>query len=140
MSSAGQRLAAARIATLGRRDRKWVLSRLTAHERATITGLLKSSALLALASAGTLDDVAALFGPEAPTDGGQPIISAAADGLNAPWAALWVGAAHAHLLDAYIAAQPISRARALTVARDTLGAAPTGLAAALSGWNGEVAL
>lgn len=144
MSTAGQRKAAACLATLDRRDRAWLLRRLSPAERRQLERLLDSPAMVALAFMGDVDvgDVLApaIDGPTASAEWRQSSISAVADGLPPAWAALWLATSRPERFDDYVANQAHERADALMRARHATGAVPPGLAGALAGWPGGAGL
>lgn len=141
MTTAGQRMAAATLAGLAPRDRAWMLARLPERDRRLLRRLLKAPELVALA---TMDGVAATdFMQHAePLDDdatANPIAAASADALGASWAALWLTGTHPDLVDAYVASQPVVRAREIRTACGALGDIPPDLARALAGWPMEMA-
>ena len=139
MSTAGQRIAAARLATLGRRDQRWVLARLPARERAVLASLLDTPVLRALSSVSDGEQGSPFALEDSVEDRSNPIVAASAEALGASWAALWLSVAHPALLQSYVASQPAIRARAIMAARPGFDAVPPGLTAALESWATESA-
>ena len=139
MSTAGQRMAAARLATLGQRDQRWVLTRLPAKDRALLASLLDTPVLRALSSVSDSEQGSPLALDDSVDDRPNPIVAASAEVLGASWAALWLSAAHPDLLQPYVASQPVIRGRAIMAAQSAFDNVPPGLTAALKSWATESA-
>jgi len=139
VSTAGQRMAAARLATLGRRDQRWILAKLPARERALLASLLGTPALRALASVSEEEHGSPLLLDDSVEDMPNPIVAATAEALGARWAALWFSAVHPGLLQPYVESQPAVRARAIMAAQSEFDAVPPGLTTALRSWATESA-
>jgi hypothetical protein len=139
VSTAGQRMAAARLATLGRRDQRWILARLPTRERAVLATLLDTPVLRALSSVSDNEQGLPLTLDDSVEDRPNPIVAASAEALGASWAALWLSASHPDLLQPYLASQPAIRGRAIMAAQSAFDDLPPGLTAALESWVTESA-